>query len=352
MEHVINAGLIGYGKSAQVFHAPVIQTVQGIHLKSVVERHKNESSRHYPWMEVVRYINSILQDKSIELVIITTPNDTHFDLARQALLAYKHVVIDKPFTVTSEQAQQLIDLARQRKRVLSVFQNRRWDGDFKTVNQLLKEKTLGRLVEFESHFDRFRNTRKAGWREDEGDGTGILYDLGSHLVDQALVLFGPPEAITADIRIQRDSAVVTDNFELILHYRNLKVTLKAGMLVREPNTRYILHGTEGSYVKYGLDPQEDALKQGLTPSEPEWGIEDPEKWGTLNTNISDLHFEGLVETLPGSYQDYYRNIAEVIRGREKLMVKPEEAMNTIRILEHVIKSSEEKRTVNFRSLEL
>ncbi|MEX2404879.1 MAG: oxidoreductase [Balneolales bacterium] len=347
MQDVINTGLIGYGNAAKVFHAPVIQAVQGLSLKKVVERRKKESSERYPWVDVVGDVTTLLLDESIELVVIATPNNTHFELARQALLSNKHVVVDKPLTITSEQAHQLIGLARQQKRVLSVFQNRRWDGDFKTVNKLIKGNLLGRLVEFESHFDRFRNYRKPGWREDEGEGTGILYDLGPHLIDQAQTLFGLPEMVTADIRIQRDSAKVADYFELILHYNNLKATLKAGMLVREPNKRFILHGTEGSYVKYGLDPQENALKQGLLPSSPNWGMERRENWGKLNTNLNGLHFDGPLETLPGSYQDYYRNIADVIRGREELIVKPLQALNTIRIIEHALLSNEEKRTVKY-----
>ncbi|MEX0778690.1 MAG: oxidoreductase [Balneolales bacterium] len=347
MQDVVNTGLIGYGNAAKVFHAPVIESVPGLVLKKVIERHKEESSERYPQVEVVRDAETLFLDDHIELVVIATPNDIHFELAEQALKAGKNVIVDKPFTLTSDQAHQLVNLAERKNLMLSVFQNRRWDGDFKTVDKLLKEKLLGRLVEFESHFDRFRNYRKAGWREDEGEGTGILYDLGSHLIDQAQALFGLPEMITADIRMQRESAKVADNFELILHYLDLKVTLKAGMLVREPRVRFTLHGTEGSYVKYGMDPQEDALKQGLLPTTPNWGAEPRENWGNLNTNMNGLHFDGALETLPGSYQDYYRNIVEVLRRREELIVKPEQAMNTIRIIELALKSDEEKRTVRF-----
>jgi scyllo-inositol 2-dehydrogenase (NADP+) len=347
MADEINVGLIGYGMAGRVFHAPVIQSVPHLRLKKVVERHGDHSRKRYPWVEVVRDAAALLQDEDINLVVIATPNLSHFDFARQALLANKHVVVEKPFTTTSSQAQQLIDLARQQNRVISVNQNRRWDGDFQTVQKLLDGKLLGRLVEYESHFDRFRNyLSPKAWKEEEVGG-GMLFDLGSHLIDQAQVLFGLPRMITADIRVQRDGGKADDHFELILHYDRLKVTLQAGMLVREPSPRFILHGTEGSFVKYGFDPQEDALKRGLTPLEPNWGEEPRERWGTLNTQIGGLHFEGKVETIAGCYQAYYQNILDAIAHRAELVVKPEEARNTIRIIELAVQSNEQKRTVPF-----
>lgn len=346
----IGVGLIGYGMAARVFHAPVIQSVPRLTLKKVVARRGNDSLELDPRVEVVRDAAALLQDEGISLVVIATPNVSHFDLARQSLLANKHVVVEKPFTTSSGQAQQLIDLARSQHRVISVHQNRRWDGDFQTVSRLLDSRLLGRLVEYESHYDRFRNQRREGaWREEEGEGSGILFDLGSHLIDQAQVLFGLPQLITADIRVQRDSAKAADNFELILHYDDLKVTLKAGMLVRGQSPRFILHGTEGSFIKYGLDPQEEALKRGRTPSEPNWGEETRELWGTLDTQIGGLHLEGRVETFAGCYQAYYRNIADVIDGRVELAVKPEEARNTICIIEAALQSNEQRCTVAFSS---
>ena len=207
---------------------------------------------------------------------------------------------------------------------------------------------LGRLVEYESHFDRFRNALRPGsWREESGEGTGILFDLGSHLIDQAQVLFGLPRMITADIRIQRDNGKADDNFEVILDYNQLKVTLKAGVLVREPGPRFILHGTEGSFVKYGLDPQEEALKRGLTPLEPNWGQEPKVLWGKLNTQLGDLHVDGQIETVAGCYQAFYQNMAGAIMGQQELAVKPEQALNTIRIIELAFQSNEQKRTLPF-----
>jgi predicted dehydrogenase len=345
-EH-ISVGLIGYGMAGRTFHAPVIQSVPHLRLKKVVSRHTNEASQRYPWVEVVPDAAALLQDEEITLVVIATPNSYHFDLARQSLQANKHVVVEKPFTTSSGQAQQLIELARRQNRIISVNHNRRWDGDFQTVKKLLEAKFLGRLVEYESQFNRFRNyPRPNAWREEEGAGGGILFDLGSHLIDQAQVLFGVPQMITADIRTQRDFAKTDDNFELILHYEDLKVTLKAGMLVREQSPRFILHGTEGSFVKYGFDPQEEALKRGLTPSESNWGNEPREQWGRLITQVGGLELEGQVKTLAGSYQSFYQNIVDAISGRAELAVKPEEARRTIRLIELAIESSEQKRTLH------
>lgn len=343
----IKVGLIGYGMAGQVFHAPVITAVPHLQLAKVVERRGQTSRERYPWVEVVRDAAALFEDEAIKLVVVATPNSSHFELARQALVAHKHVVVDKPFTLTSEQAQELIDLARQQNKVVSVFQNRRWDGDFQTVSQIVKQGCLGRLVEYESHFDRFRNyfNPERAWREEVGAGSGVLFDLGSHLIDQAQVLFGLPRMLTADIRSQREAGKADDQFELVLHYDNLKVTLKAGLLVREPGPRFALHGTEGSFVKYGVDPQEEALKRGRSPREPEWGMEPEAQWGVLNTQIGVLHFQGKIETVKGCYQAYYENVYQAITRQAELIVKPEEAKNTIRMIELAVQSNAEKRTV-------
>jgi predicted dehydrogenase len=345
---VINVGLVGYGLAGRVFHAPIIQSLPNLRLKKVVERHKEDSSKRYPDVEVVRDVAALLKDEEIDLVVITTPNTSHFEYARDSLLAGKHVVVEKPFTTTSTEALQLIDLARRQDRILTVNQNRRWDGDFQTVKRVLEEKLLGRLVEYESHFDRFKNYQAGAWREKEGPGSGILFDLGSHLIDQAQVLFGLPQMIMADIRIQRDFARAADNFELILSCEDLKVTLKAGMLVSEPCQRFILHGTEGSFLKYGLDVQEEALKKGLTPDIPKWGEEPEERWGTLYT-VGEVPSQRRIETIAGCYQAFYQNVIEAINGEAALIVKPEEAMNTIRIIELAMESSQKRAGIPFSS---
>lgn len=346
MENPIRVGLIGYGMAGRVFHAPVITVVPQLKLSQVVERHGNASQQRYPWIKVVQDVDVLLNDPEIDLVVIATPNSSHFELAQQALAANKHVVVDKPITTTAKQAQQLIDLARQRNKVLSVYHNRRWDGDFQTVKRLLEAGYLGQLVEYEAHYDRFRPMLKPNaWREKEELGSGLLFDLGSHLIDQAQVLFGLPEAVTADIGVQREGGQAMDYFEVLLHYGRLRVRLKGGMLVRELGPHFILHGTAGSFVKYGMDPQEEALKQGESLLQPNWGMEPSAQWGLLNTEIGNLHFHGKIETVKGCYQAYYENVYDAIVHGADLAVKPEEARNTIRLIELAVESDEQKRTV-------
>lgn len=342
----IGVGLVGYGMASKVFHAPVIEAVPSLSLKKIVERSGEESRGRHPGAETVREFDEVLRDDRIELVVVATPNASHFDLASRALSAGKHVVVEKPFTNTSAEARELTELARSQNRLISAHHNRRWDGDFMTVRKILEGGLLGRLVEYESHFDRYRNEPRPGaWRESEGPGSGLLYDLGSHLIDQALVLFGLPNEVTADVRTQRDFAKAADSFDLRLHYDRLCVTLKATMLAREPGPRFTLHGTEGSFVKHGLDPQEDALKLGGSPASEGWGREPEEHWGIINTQAGGVHVRERVETLAGDYAAYYRNVADAIRGRAELIVKPEEAADTIRVIELALESSAERRTL-------
>jgi scyllo-inositol 2-dehydrogenase (NADP+) len=348
----IQVGLVGYGIAGQVFHAPLINAIPALKLSKVVERHSESSRQHYPWVEVVQEANALFRDPAIDLVVIATPNPSHFELAQQALLAGKHVVVDKPFTITSVQSQQLIELAQKTQRVLSVFHNRRWDGDFQTVKQVIEQGILGELVEYEAHYDRFRNTLKSGaWRETSELGSGILFDMGAHLLDQAQVLFGLPQTITADVRTQRAGAKADDYFEIGLDYGSLKVILRAGMLVRERGPHFILHGSEGSFIKYGMDPQETFLRRGLTPADPDWGVEPQAQWGTLNTQIGSLHFCGQVETRPGCYQAFYENVYQAIAQGAELAVKPQEARNTIRMIELALESHREQRTKPYTDIE-
>ena len=319
-------GLIGYGKAGRTFHAPLIRSVDGLHLQTIVE-HRGHAE-----------VDTLLADRAISLIVIATPNQSHFDLGRRALLADKHVVIDKPFTVTSDEARQLIGLARERNRILTVFHNRRWEGDFLTIRRLIEQNAFGRIVLFEARFDRFRNEPRPGaWRETAAPGSGILYDLGSHLIDQALVLFGKPESVIADVRTERDFGEADDAFDIWMKYPRLKVSLTAGMLIRERTPRFTVRGTAATFVKFGLDPQEPALAEGRTPRDGNWGREPREQWGTLITDRG----EETVETLPGSYQSFYENVRDVIAGRTKLAVGALEACNTIEIIERAAASCRE-----------
>lgn len=349
----IHIGLLGFGMAGRVFHAPIISVVEGIKLRKI-KANRPESialaNRLYPDAEVVPETGSVLEDETVDLVIVATTNDTHYNLAKAALEAGKHVVVEKPFTVTSEEASELIELAQQKGKLLTVYQNRRWDSDFKTVKKLIDGQLLGRLVEYEAHFDRFRPIPASEtWKEEEKPGTGILYDLGSHLIDQALVLFGLPEALYADLRTQRSGGQIIDSFDLTLYYANgLKAILKAGMLVKQPGPRFILSGDKGSFVKHGLDVQEAALKAGLAPAGTDWGAEPEEIWGRLDTELKGQHLVGKIQSEQGDYRDYYENVRDAILGIAELEVKPEQALNTIRVVELAMQSSSEKRMLPFK----
>ncbi|HLA57154.1 MAG TPA: Gfo/Idh/MocA family oxidoreductase, partial [Puia sp.] len=242
----MNTGVVGYGIAAQFMHLPFIVTNPNFQLQTILQRKGDEAKEKYPSVKIVRDLDEMLTDENLELVVITTPNDSHFDYAWRALEAGKHVVLEKPFTITSADAKKLIAQAEKKNRVLSVYQNRRYVSDFLTIRQLLKENLLGEIVEFEAHYDRYRpEQRPNAWREENTPGSGILYDLGAHLIDQALCLFGLPRFVTADVRIQRPHARTTDYFELWLDYDYTKIILKSGMLVREPGPRYSIHGRLG-----------------------------------------------------------------------------------------------------------
>ncbi|MDQ6418149.1 oxidoreductase [Paenibacillus sp. LHD-117] len=345
----LKVGLIGYGFAGRTFHAPVISAVPELQLTKVVERSSEKSKERYPHVEVVRDVQSLYADPDIDLVVVTTPSTDHYSFAKDALLAGKHVIVEKPFTTTSEEADELAVLAKQQGKVISVFHNRRWDGDYQTVRQVLGQGWLGRISEAEFRWDRYRPEVTAGRWRDAGDrlGSGVFYDLGVHLIDQALCLFGKPKAISADIRTQRDGAGADDAFEVTLSYADrLNVRLRSSLLVRQPGPRYSLYGTTGSFVKYGEDPQEDMLKAGLTPLDAGYGIEREDRHGTLDANMGGLRFSGQIQTLPGGYHHYFRNVAEHILGRAELEVKPEEARDAIRLIELGLASNKEKRTVN------
>jgi len=347
MKEPMKVGLIGYGFAGRTFHAPVIASVPDLSLKKVVERSSDLSKARYPWIEIARDVGELYADDAVELIVITTPSTNHYDFAKDALLAGKHVVVEKPFTVTTAEADELIALAKSKGLVLSVFHNRRWDGDFQTVRELVASGKLGRLVEAELRWDRYSPVASPGrWRDAGQPGSGVFYDLGVHFLDQALCLFGTPQTIRASVSTQREGAIADDAFDVSLGYENgLSVRLKSSLIVRQPGPRYALHGTAGSFVKFGEDPQENALKAGRTPDEPGWGSEPEDQWGTINTTVDGLQVVGRVRTLPGAYQAYFQNVHDAIRGTAELAVKPEEARMAIRLIELGLASSREGRTL-------
>jgi len=333
----LQVALVGYGYASKTFHAPLITSVEGMRLRYVVSSSSSKVKKDWPEVSVKPSLKEALADPAVELVVIATPNDTHFELARQALMAGKNVVVDKPFTTSIAEATELIALAENSGRLLSVFHNRRWDADYLTVRKLLAEGTLGEVVEFESHFDRFRPEVGKRWRERPGPGGGLWYDLGPHLVDQVVEIFGIPESVDADLEAQRVGAEAVDYFHVLLRYGRRRVILHGSCLVSRENARFSIHGTKGSFTKKGLDQQESALKKGLRPGGAGWG-RDPRD-GTLTTWQDGVRRVEKVPSLPGDYPAYYMGIRDAIRGAGPNPVSGEEAAAVMAVLEKAQQSS-------------
>ena len=346
----LRVGLVGYGYAGKTFHAPLIAAVPALELAAVAS--SDEAKVHADWPGVAVHATpaSLIARDDIDLVVIATPNDTHFPLARDALLAGRHVVVDKPFTVKLDDARALVTLARERGRLLSVFHNRRWDGDFLTLEQMLADGVLGRVVEMSSRHDRWRPEVRQRWRESAGPGAGLWFDLGPHLVDQALQLFGHPLGITLQRDLTRDGALADDWFHAHLRYDRLHVHLHASMLAADSAPRFTLHGTGGSFVKDGLDAQEDALKAGARPTwppQPGWGV-DPGLATRITRAADGTTVHEFVAMRPGAHQAYFAAIAAAIRGEAPNPVPPEEALAVMELIELGIRSAEQRRELEWR----
>jgi scyllo-inositol 2-dehydrogenase (NADP+) len=353
MSTEVGVAVIGFGLAGQVFHAPFVSAVPGLRLEAIVQRKGDEAGRAYPNVRILRSVDEALKDSVVQLIVVATPNETHFALAKQALLAGKHVVIDKPFAATSAEAKELKELAEKQGVVLAPFHNRRWDGDFLTVRKLLGEGAVGRLVTFESHLDRFRPLpRENTWKEGANSANGLLFDLGPHLVDQALTLFGAPKGITANVRKDRNKTDIEDAFDITLEYPRLRAHCRSSMLACDAAPRFLLHGTKGSFKKFGLDPQESALVGGAKVprvGQGEW-LADPEaQWGTLTVApvLTDpgMLTRAKVKTELGDYRGYYANVRDAINGAAKLAVTAEDGYRVIRLLEMARESSIEEITL-------
>ncbi len=343
---MIRVGVIGFGLAGRVFHAPIIRSVPGLELACILARHGELAQRKYPDVRVAGTLEELLADETIRLCIVATPNATHFDLARRCLLAGREVVVDKPFAITSDEALRLIRLAQEQKRVLSVFHNRRWDGDFLTLRKILAAGALGRIVSYESHFDRFRpEPDPATWRDRPEPGSGTLYNLGPHLLDQAFVLFGTPSAITAQVYSEREGAAVDDAFDIRLEYSGLHALLRASTLACLPGPRFLIHGARGSFIKNGLDLQEERLRLGELPGEPHWGEEPKAEWGTLYLAGGAAPKAEKVKTEPGDYRCFYANVRDAILEGKPLAVSARDGLRTIRAIEKALESSRERRTI-------
>lgn len=318
---MISVGFIGFGLSGSVFHAPLLKKNPHYQIKAVVSSRKGEVLKQCPEAILLSSKEELLNIPEIELIIVATPNFRHFEDAKAALLANKHVVIEKPFAPTVLECEELIRLSQEKNRVLTIFHNRRWDGDFLTVRKIIKEKTLGEVFYFESHFDRFRPIIDARWKEKVSPGSGNFYDLGSHLIDQALQLFGVPDSIHSDLEKQRPGAQTTDYFQVVMKYGKCRVVLQGGSLVIAPTPRFQIHGTLASYVKYGFDPQEEYYKSGILRAVPDGVLTDSK--GKLST----------IPTLKGEYEKFYEMLFEAIRNRKAPPVDPAEALSVIEFIE-------------------
>jgi scyllo-inositol 2-dehydrogenase (NADP+) len=347
---MVRVGLIGFGLAGQAFHAPVIRGVPGMELGCILERRGTRAREKYPEVRVARTIEELLSDKEIRLCVVATPNDSHFELTRACLLAGRDVVVDKPFAPTLAESEELVRLARERGRLITVYQDRRWDGDFFTVKKLVASGKLGKIVEYECRFDRFRLEPKANaWRERaDQPGAGVLFDLGPHVIDQALVLFGEPRAITASAFCQRETSQVDDSFDVCLEYAGLRAMGRARIIAFAPGPHFLIHGTKGSFVKCGMDPQEARLRGENVPDGTDWGTDWGEEaeslWGTLSV-VGEPSVR--VKTERGDYRGFYANVRDAIEKKAPLEVTPEQALRTMRAVMLAHKSSREKRTVEW-----
>jgi predicted dehydrogenase len=344
---MIDVGVVGFGLAGRAFHAQVIRATPGLRLAAIVQRRGNEAAEKYPDARVVHSVAELLAIREIRLVVVATPNDTHATIARESLEAGRDVVVDKPFATTLEEAKELVTLAKKLGRLITVYHNRRYDGDFQAIRRIVSEGTLGQIVRFETNYDRFRPELKVGaWRERDVPGAGILFDLAPHLIDHALVLFGLPEAVTADVRVERAAAVVDDAFDVMLHYPGaMRAVLRSTMLAASQRPRFVLLSTRGAFFKQTFDPTEINLRNGNIPEIGAWGAEPEEDWGVLTIMEKGAAVQRRVPSVNCDYRDYYTNVRDALLGKAELAVSPEQALNVMRILEMARASCQKRCTI-------
>jgi len=336
--------IMGFGYAAKTFHVPFLRAMDAYSIQGVVSSDPAKVEGELPGVKVFSSFEQAIADNDFDLVVITTPNHLHAEQAEAALRAGCHVLVEKPFTLSSQRAEQLVTLAAQLNKQLCVFHNRRFDGDFLTLKQLIAEQAVGDIKRLESRFDRFRPTPRKRWRENAGPGSGIFWDLGPHLIDQAVQLFGIPQQVSADIRILRDGGESDDAFEVTLHYSAITVKVGSSPFEAGPTLRYALQGTEGSYRKYHLDPQEDQLKAGMVFVDPEWSVDPAPQHGTLYLDEESK----TVATLNGGYTTFYRQLATALttNNAEALPASGQSVVNVIRMIELARLASEQQQTLS------
>jgi scyllo-inositol 2-dehydrogenase (NADP+) len=332
---MIKVGMIGYGLSGRYLQAPFFAQNPSFSLEAVVTNSTNPKEQ-YPKVRVLNSVDDLISDKNIDLISICSPSDTHFEYAKKTLLAGKHCLVEKPFTATLGEAEELFDLAKKMGKVITTFQNRRFDSDFLTVKKIIKTGLLGNLVSYEAHFDRYKpvlNPKK--WKETVQPANGILYDLGSHILDQAIVLFGNPISVSGEKFTQREGSDIDDAFDMRLNYGKLKVKLAASLLVKKQGPRYIIHGTNGTFTKYGIDVQEDHSKEGLLPSDSSFGIEPEKEYGLLTYEKDGQDHSVRIATEKGNWAGFFQNLADAINGKTEIEVKAGQILEQIQILEKI-----------------
>jgi scyllo-inositol 2-dehydrogenase (NADP+) len=343
---IVNTSLCSFGMSGEIFHAPFIHAHPGFNLYAVWERSKKKAAAQYPSVISFPSIDAMLADDAIELVVVNTPNYTHYEFAKKAILANKHVLVEKSFTVTVSEAEELLELSTEKKTHLCVFHNRRYDSDFKTVKKVADDGELGKIVEAEFHFDRFNlSLSPKQHKETTNPGAGLLHDLGPHIIDQALYLFGMPQSLFGFVRVLRPLSLVNDFIDIQLFYPSLSVHLKASLVVKEPPAAYSLHGTHGSFVKERADVQEDSLKKGARPGNADWGIEPAAAAGILNIIKDGETLRTKMPSLAGNYMEFYNELYEAIVNNKKLPVTAQDGLNVMRIIEATQKSQLTKQVV-------
>lgn len=349
---MIDVGLIGFGLGGRCFHAPVISAVPGLRLAAILQRTGDSAAQLYPHVRIVRTLDELLAIDSIRLVAISTPNQTHFPFAKHCLEAGRHVVVDKPFTTTVAEAVELVNLAKQRNLVLSVYHNRRFDADFQALRQTVASGALGRILRFESTYDRYRRNSKPGaWREKPGPGSGVLFDLAPHLMDQAFMLLGTPQTITGDVRIERAGFSTDDAFDIFLRYpEGIRALLRATMMGATPRHRMLAFGEKGSFLKREFDPLEPNLRNGQIPDGPSWVVEKPENYAELTLVDNGTATTRKVPSV-GDWREFYANVHDAILGQAPLLVTHQQILNVMVALELVLDSSSQRAALPWRHVQ-
>lgn len=348
---MIEVALIGFGLGGRCFHAPVIRAVAGLHLAAILQRTQSTAAELYPDMRIVRTLDQLLAIDAIQLVVISTPNQTHFPFAKRCLEAGKHVVVDKPFTTTVREAVELLNLAKQKNLVLSVYHNRRFDADFQALQQTIAAGQLGRVLRFESTYDRYRPQSKPGaWREKPGPGSGVLFDLAPHLLDQSLTLLGIPEAIAADVRIERPGFSTDDAFDIFLYYpAGIRALLRATMMSAVPRPRLVVLGDKGSYLKREFDPLEPNLRNGQIPTGESWVVEKEENYGELTLIENGTSTTRKIPSI-GDWREFYGNVRDALLGKAPPLVTPQQILNVMVALELSLESNSKRCTLPWRPI--